>query len=71
MQSDRQMIEVNGQPRELTPGTTIAQLLVQLQIPTRGLAVELNTQVVPRTLHEQQLLADGDRLEIVSLVGGG
>ncbi|HMC12268.1 MAG TPA: sulfur carrier protein ThiS [Pirellulaceae bacterium] len=49
----------------------MADLLQQLRIPLRGLAVEVNLQVVPRARHAEHLLADGDRLEIVSLVGGG
>jgi len=62
---------VNGQPRELQEPTTVAALLEQLEVPLRGVAVEVNLQVVPRSQHAEQWLADGDRLEIVSLVGGG
>jgi sulfur carrier protein len=40
-------------------------------MPTRGVAVEVNHEIVPRHLHEQQRLQEGDRLEVVSLVGGG
>ena len=64
-------ILVNGKPRELAHPTSLAALLAQLEVPLRGVAVELNLQVVPRSQHAEQLLADGDRLEIVSLVGGG
>jgi sulfur carrier protein len=71
MQKQLVTIIVNGQPRQLSRQTTIAQLLAELDIPSRGLAVELNTEIVPRTRHSEQRLADGDRLEIVSLVGGG
>lgn len=62
---------VNGQPQSLERSLTVADLLVQLQLPPRGIAVELNSQIVPKARHAEQLLADGDRLEIVSLVGGG
>ena len=51
--------------------TTIRRLLDQLKLPTRGIAVEVNQQIVPRDQHAKRELADGDRLEIVSLVGGG
>lgn len=64
-------IVVNGALREFSAPLTVAGLLVALQMPTRGVAVEVNREIVPRQLHEQQLLQDGDRLEIVSLVGGG
>lgn len=50
---------------------TISQLLTTLQMPARGVAVEVNQQIVPRSEHESHLLHEGDQLEIVSLVGGG
>lgn len=62
---------VNGASQEVEGGTTVAELLVQLKLPSRGVAVELNLQIVPRTHHGEQQLVEGDRLEIVSLVGGG
>jgi sulfur carrier protein len=64
-------VVVNGQPRALHGPTSVAGLLQQLEVPLRGVAVEVNLQVVPRSRHTELLLADGDRLEIVSLVGGG
>lgn len=64
-------IVLNGEPREFPAPLTVAELLAALQVPTRGVAVEVNCEIVPRHLHEQQQLQDGDRLEIVSLVGGG
>jgi sulfur carrier protein len=64
-------IVLNGQDQQLPAPLTVAQLLTQLQMPQRGVAVEVNEQIVPRSLHEQHLLQNGDRLEIVSLVGGG
>jgi sulfur carrier protein len=64
-------IVVNGEPREVATGATIAQLLVALRLDPRTLAVELNLDVIPRGRHAECLLHDGDRLEIVTLVGGG
>jgi sulfur carrier protein len=64
-------IVVNGQMQELPGPLTVSQLLQQLDRPTRGVAVELNFEIVPRQQHAERQLADGDRLEIVSLVGGG
>jgi len=64
-------IIVNGQPRELSEPLSVEELLGRLEIPARGIAVELNLQLLPRARHAEHLLADGDRLEIVSLVGGG
>jgi sulfur carrier protein len=62
---------VNGQPRDVEPGTTLAQLLETLRLDPRALAVELNLDVIPRGRHAQCTLQEGDRLEIVTLVGGG
>jgi sulfur carrier protein len=64
-------IHLNGTPREEPAELTISQLLSRLEMPSRGIAVELNQQIVPRTRHADQKLQDGDRIEIVSLVGGG
>lgn len=64
-------ILVNGQPRDVADGTTISQLLESLRLDPRALAVELNLDVIPRDRHAQCALQEGDRLEIVTLVGGG
>lgn len=64
-------IELNGQPRDVPIGTTIAALLADLGVEARRVAVELNLDVVPRARHAQRLVASGDRIEIVTLVGGG
>ena len=64
-------IVMNGQPREIEPGTTVARLLEALDMQPRFLAVERNFELVPRTRHAECVLADGDALEIVTLVGGG
>jgi sulfur carrier protein len=62
---------INGEPRDVEPGLTIAALLGQMGIETRAVAVELNLEVIPRGQHGQCALHEGDRLEIVTLVGGG
>lgn len=64
-------IIVNGEPRQAPGPITVAQLLSELKLPARGVAVEVNLQIVPRTRHAEHQLQDGDRLEVVSLVGGG
>ncbi len=65
------LVQVNGKDRELVEGTTVAQLLEQLELDPRTLAVERNLQLVPRAEHAEAILAEGDRLEVVTLVGGG
>ena len=64
-------ISVNGEPRDVAEGTTIAGLLGQLELTTKYVAVEVNLQLVPRGRHVEHRLCEGDRLEIVTLVGGG
>jgi thiamine biosynthesis protein ThiS len=62
---------VNGEPRDVVAGTTIARLLSDLEMQPRYLAVERNFELVPRTRHAECVLHEGDTLEIVTLVGGG
>lgn len=64
-------IEVNGKPREVDDGMTVAALLSELEVTQPQVAVELNLEVVPRSRHAETLLQQGDRLEVVTLVGGG
>lgn len=64
-------ITVNGEPRHVPEGTTIAGLLGDLGLGERRVAVERNRQVVPRMEHHVTALAAGDQIEIVTFVGGG
>lgn len=64
-------ITVNGQPRRVAQGSTVADLLAELGLESQIVAVERNFQVVPRARHGQEEIQAGDRLEIVTLVGGG
>jgi sulfur carrier protein len=64
-------IVVNGEPRAVAAGSTALDLLVELGLDRRPVAVEINEQVVPRADLGGCMLSSGDRLEIVTLVGGG
>jgi sulfur carrier protein len=64
-------IIVNGQPRQTVEAFTIADLLEELQLSGKPVAVEVNLNLVPKQRHAEHRLAPGDRLEIVTLVGGG
>ena len=71
-QSESNMrITVNGRGMDVPKDLTIAQLLDRLEITHPAVAVELNFQIQPRAVFEEQVLCDKDCLEIVSLVGGG
>jgi len=64
-------IELNGEPLTVPEGATVADLLQQLGKDSRYLAVERNFELVPRTRHRECVLQPQDRVEIVTLVGGG
>jgi thiazole synthase len=64
-------IVLNGEPRTLGDGETIAELLQALDLKAAQVAVERNLEIVPRSTFGSVRLADGDRLEIVHFVGGG
>lgn len=62
---------VNGEEREVPDGLTVATLLEHLDLTKGRVAVERNREIVPRSRHAEQSLDDGDRIEIVQMVGGG
>jgi sulfur carrier protein len=64
-------VQVNGETRMLVAGATVAHLLADLGLQGKQVAVERNQEVVPRAEHGTTKLADGDRLEVVTFVGGG
>ncbi len=70
---DAHMIQVtlNGQPQRFDIPLNIAQLLESMALQGKRIAVECNGEIVPRSQFGEQVLADGDRLEIVVAVGGG
>jgi thiamine biosynthesis protein ThiS len=65
------LVTVNGQARQIAQNITIAALLDELRLSGKPVAVEVNLQLVPRQRHAEHGLSEGDRLEIVTLVGGG
>jgi thiazole synthase len=64
-------ITVNQELRTLPPAATIADLILQLKLDPQRVAVEVNRELVQRARHTERVLADGDSVEIVTLVGGG
>lgn len=64
-------LEVNGETRRFDGEMTIADLLEALEYTGRRVAVERNGEIVPRSLHGETPLSDGDKLEVVHAVGGG
>jgi thiamine biosynthesis protein ThiS len=68
---DTTTFTMNGKPRQAPAGTTVAELIDQLKLPWRTVAVERNRILVPRAQQAECVLANGDEIEIVTLVGGG
>jgi len=64
-------LTVNGEEKRVSDGLTLSELVRELGLEKNPIAVELNRQVVPRDRHGATRLSEGDRLEIVTLVGGG
>lgn len=64
-------IWLNGEAVSLKPGANVAELVAGTGLDPRGVAIERNLAIVPRSAWESTALADGDRLEFVQFVGGG
>lgn len=62
---------LNGTEHEVAAGTTVLALLEGSGVDRRRCAVEVNLEVVPKSGHGERVLAPGDRVEVVHLVGGG
>jgi len=64
-------IFVNGEPRQVAEAYTVAQLVEEMGLVGRRLAVEVNLEIVPRSSHAVHKLREGDKVEIVHAIGGG
>ena len=64
-------VTVNGEHRSLDAGTSLAQLLQNLDLEGKRIAVEVNRDIVPRSEYGSFLLSDDDAIEIVNAIGGG
>jgi thiamine biosynthesis protein ThiS len=64
-------ILVNGTPREVGDGFSIANLIKDMALTDKRIAVEVNLGIVPRSQHGTHVLQPGDRVEIVHAIGGG
>lgn len=64
-------ITLNGEPTPLNNVQTVADLIRHMGWEGKRIAVERNGEIVPKSQHARQALADGDEIEIVVAVGGG
>ena len=65
------LVFVNSKPQELTAGETVKALLAALGVEEKGVAVEVNAELVTRSAWPRFELKANDRVEIVTFVGGG
>ena len=64
-------ILLNGDAREFPGPQTVSTLLLAAGYAQRRVAVEVNREIVPKSLHADHALAEGDRVEIIQAIGGG
>ena len=64
-------VTLNGEQQELAEGITISDLITQLELGKRRLAVEVNRDIVARESFAERTLREGDVVEIVHFIGGG
>ena len=64
-------VQLNGEAKDVRNGLTVEELVHQLGLSARRVAVEINRDIVPHEGYTQHALCDGDVVEIVQFVGGG
>lgn len=64
-------IFLNGQEQSISDGTSLTQLVATFDQDPRGVAIERNREIVPKSVWAATILMENDRLEIVQFVGGG
>lgn len=64
-------IFLNGEPRELPEGTSLRDLILELDLEGKRYAIEIDAEIAPRAEHATRILRDGERVEVVQAIGGG
>ena len=64
-------VEINGETQDFADGMLVKAMLEVLELSGDGIAVEINREIIPRRAHAETALKDGDKIEIVTFVGGG
>lgn len=62
---------INGKTKTLPDGTSVNQLIQQMELTNKRIAVELNQQIISRSTYGEQILKNDDKIEIVNAIGGG
>jgi len=63
-------IHINGEDR-IVKATSLSELVAEMGLEQRMIAIECNLEVVPRSQYESTALKNGDRIELVHMIGGG
>ena len=64
-------ILLNNKPERLFDGSTVKKLLENKNIKNKYYAVEINRKIIPKSDHETYVIKDGDKIEIITAIGGG
>ena len=64
-------LRINGRDHFFDDEPTIVTVLEAMKVPRDAVAVEVNRTIVPRSVHDERRLEDGDEVEVVTFVGGG
>jgi sulfur carrier protein len=64
-------ILLNNKPEKLFNGSTVKKLLQIKNIKNKYYAVEINRKIIPKSDHATYVIKDGDRIEIITAIGGG
>ena len=64
-------IVLNGEPASMPAGLSVSGLLEHMKLAGQRVAVEVNREIVPRSMHPDHRLKTGDHVEIVQAIGGG
>ncbi len=65
------LVHINGETQQIPDGITIADLIEEMQLGNRRLAIEINGEILPRSEYARRTLHTDDKLEIVHAIGGG
>ena len=64
-------ITVNGDTLEVSENCTLSGLVEQLELAGKKIAIELNMEIIPKSLHSETRLQNKDNIEVVQAIGGG
>ncbi len=64
-------VRINGQLKPVPEGHTIAALIAEMELTDKRIAIEVNEEIVPRSAYPAHILKPGDRVEVVTAIGGG